>query len=84
MKSNNGYTYRVIFEEDEDGYHAYAPALTGCHTWGKNLQEAKTNIREAIRAYIGSLKKDNEQIPQDNGLETFEAFSLSDFQNAPA
>lgn len=81
MKNGYQYTFRVIFELDEGGYHAYAPALSGCHTWGENLEKAKSNIREAIKAYVESLKKDNEKIPQDTGLETFEAFSPSDFRN---
>ncbi len=44
--------------EDEDGFHVYCPALTGCHSYGDTEEEALKNIREAIEAYLGSLKKD--------------------------
>ena len=26
------YTYRIILEADEGGFHASVPALPGCHT----------------------------------------------------
>lgn len=74
------YTFRVIFESDEDGYHGYVPSLPGCHTWGKNLEEVKENIREAIKAHVGSLVKDGKKVPTDVGFETFEVFSPNDLK----
>ena len=41
--------YTVILEREEgDGYHAFAPALKGCHSQGDTLEEALENIKEAI------------------------------------
>ena len=74
------YTFRVIFESDEGGYHGYVPSLVGCHTWGKTLDEAKENMREAIKSYVGSLAKDRKRIPSDIGFETFEVFSPGDLR----
>ncbi|MBI5327377.1 MAG: type II toxin-antitoxin system HicB family antitoxin [Deltaproteobacteria bacterium] len=38
------YTYRIIIEPDENKtYHAYVPALPGCHTWGKSIETARKN-----------------------------------------
>lgn len=76
------YTFRVIFESDEDGYHGYVPSLPGCHSWGKTLGEVKENIREAIRSHIASLVKDGQEVPTDVGFETFEVFSPNDFQSS--
>lgn len=42
----------VIHKAEEGGYWAEVPALPGCFTQGENLQEIKTNIREAIELYI--------------------------------
>lgn len=84
MKSDKQYSYRVIFEADEDGYHAYVPVLSGCHSWAKTLDEAKRNIREAIKSHISSLVKDNQKVPSDEGLETFETFSSTDFKQIQA
>ena len=56
--------YRVIVEEDEDGMLvAECPALPGCFSQGKNRKEALTNIKDAIKGYLQSLKKHNEPIP---------------------
>lgn len=69
------YTYRIILEEDEGGYHASVPALPGCHTWGKTIDEARIMVRDAIGAYLRSLVADGEKVPTDSGFELFETFS---------
>lgn len=66
------YTYRVIIEADEGGYHAYVPALPGCHTWGKAIEEARAMVRDAITVYLRSVVADGESIPQDAGFGLFE------------
>ena len=67
------YTYRVIVEPDENNtFHAFVPALPGCHTWGETFDEARRNVRDAIDAYLRSLKTDGESIPEDNGVEILE------------
>ena len=67
------YTYRVIVEPDENNtFHAFVPALPGCHTWGETFDEARRNVRDAIDAYLRSLKSDGESIPEDNGVELLE------------
>ena len=80
-KSLKIYTYRVIIEPDENKtYHGYVPALSGCHTWGKTIEEAKKNLKDAISAYVSSLAADGEPIPQDRGLEFFETISEKDIK----
>ncbi len=63
------FTFRVIFEPDEDGYHGYVPSLVGCHTWGKTIEEVQENIREAIKSHVGSLTKDGKKVGTDAGFE---------------
>jgi len=79
MRTSKQYSFRVIFEEDEGGYHVYVPVLAGCHSWGKTLAEAKKNVREAIKSHVASLVKDKQEVPRDEGLETVETFSPADF-----
>lgn len=56
--------YRVLIEQDEDGmFIAEVPSLPGCISQGVTRDEAVTNIREAIQAYIESLRKHNEPVP---------------------
>jgi len=56
-------TYTVVIEPDEGGFHAYVPALPGCHTFGDSIEEARANISEAMELHIESLSADGESIP---------------------
>lgn len=61
------YAYTIILEKEEDGgYHAFCPALPGCHTQGDNFDEAIENIEDAIKLYIESLKAHGESIPEED------------------
>jgi predicted RNase H-like HicB family nuclease len=40
-------TYRVIFQQDEDGkFTATVPELPGCISWGDTRDEALKNVKE--------------------------------------
>ena len=72
MKS---YIFSVVVEEDKfedgrDAYHAYCPALKGCHTWGHTYEEALVNIQEAVEVYVEDLLEAAHAIPVDpeNGV----------------
>jgi predicted RNase H-like HicB family nuclease len=44
---------KVVLEpSDEGGYTVYVPSLPGCISEGDTLEEALTNIREAIDLYL--------------------------------
>jgi len=61
--------YTVILEREEDGgYHAFVPALKGCHSQGDTLEEAISNIQEAAEVYLESLKAEGETPPEENIL----------------
>jgi predicted RNase H-like HicB family nuclease len=69
----SSYTYRIMIEADEDAtYHGYVPALTGCHTWGKTIQETRSRLQDAMKAYIQSLIDDGEPVPEEHGIEALE------------
>jgi predicted RNase H-like HicB family nuclease len=58
--------YTAIFQkEPEGGYTVVVPALPGCVTYGKNIEEASEYAKEAIESYLGSLAKDGETAPVD-------------------
>jgi predicted RNase H-like HicB family nuclease len=80
MKS---YTFRILIEPDENNtYHAWAPGLPGCHTWGDTLQEARQNLKDAIRAYVANLADSNLPIPEEQGFEYYETISESEIRPA--
>ena len=59
----SNYQFTVVIEPDEEGFHAYAPALPGCHTFGMTIDEARANILEAIELHIESMLQDGESVP---------------------
>jgi predicted RNase H-like HicB family nuclease len=43
------YTFTILIEKDEDGiYVGSVPALRGCHTQAKTVEELLLRIKEAI------------------------------------
>ncbi len=68
----NGCQFTVIIEPDEDAYHAYVPALPGCHTFGGSIEETQRNIIEAIALHIESMRADGEPVPVEHELTSFD------------
>ena len=65
--------FRVRVDCDEDGaFVAEVPSLPGCVTQGATRAEALDNIREAIAAYLESLKAHDEPIPPSVDEEVVE------------
>lgn len=59
------YNFPVIIEKDEDGFFvADCLDIAGCHTQGKTLEEAITNIRDAIKLNLKVLKEEKEEFPR--------------------
>lgn len=45
--------YRVLLERDESGsWIAAVPAVSGCHSHGRSLVEARRRIREALALWV--------------------------------
>ncbi len=59
----SNYQFTVIIEPDEDQFHAYVPALPGCHSFGATLDEVRANIAEAIQLHVECMQADGELIP---------------------
>jgi antitoxin HicB len=73
MKS---YSFRTIIEKDGKKYHGSVPALPGCHTYGKTIEETKRNLNEAIEGYLVSCVKHGDTIPTDSGLQSIETVHI--------
>jgi antitoxin HicB len=71
-KPVNEYQFTVIIDrEPEGGYLVSVPALPGCYTEGRTLEEAREMAADAIRAYCASLLKHGEPIPKESLEEQF-------------
>jgi len=51
-----------IFDPEYQGYVAEVPALPGCLSQGKTLDEAVANIRDAIKGYLYVQEKHGQPI----------------------
>jgi len=74
------YTFRIIIEPDgKNAFHGYVPSLRGCHTWGKDIEKTKKNLKEAIKCHVQGLLKDGQKIPkEENSLELVQTFTEKD------
>jgi predicted RNase H-like HicB family nuclease len=57
------YEFTIVIEPDEGGFHAFVPALAGCHSHGATIEEAQANIAKAIELHVESMIDDGEEIP---------------------
>jgi predicted RNase H-like HicB family nuclease len=57
--------------EERDGepaYGAIVPSLPGCVSLGRTIEEALTNVREAIALHLEGLAGRGEDIPDDRAV----------------
>ncbi len=45
----------VVIEQDENRCYAWCPELKGCQSQGGTVEEALSNIREAIELFLETL-----------------------------
>jgi len=59
-------TYSIVVEEEEaGGYFVTVPALPGCFTRGKTVEECRVRAIEAIEVHIAGLQADGEPVPEE-------------------
>lgn len=64
------YSFTVLFEPaEEGGYIVTCPALPGLVTEGDTLEQAREMAKDAVRAYLESLRKDGLPVPPDKEIE---------------
>lgn len=65
-------TFTVLIEKDEDGiFVASVPALKGCYTQAKTMDELLTRIKEAIELCI-EVENDEINLNQFVGVQQIE------------
>ena len=67
----HAYTVLIIpGEPDEGGYWVKVPALPGCVTQGETVEDAPANAKEAVEAYILSLRDQGLSVPEEGANTT--------------
>ena len=72
------YSFEIIIEkeEDDESYLAYSPTLPGYFSNGKTIEEARTNVRDAIRQHVASLLAHGQPVPQNEKLVHVEELTV--------
>lgn len=68
---------RTTVEQDGDAFHAFAPALRGCHVGGRTLDEARQNLYDAINLYLSALIERGLPIPVGCESEVVESQDMT-------
>jgi predicted RNase H-like HicB family nuclease len=63
-------SYNVIIRKEDKDYIAYVPTL-GISDFGKTLESAQKNVKDAIACHIEGLKKSSEEIPTPDSTNYF-------------
>jgi predicted RNase H-like HicB family nuclease len=63
-------TYQVVYERDESGWWvASVRGVSGCHTQGRTVDEARRRIVEALRLFVDDARRarivDDVKLPRD-------------------
>ena len=54
------YHFPILVEQDEDNiYIVSCPVFKGCHSYGKTMEEAMTNIQEVIEMCLEEEKPES-------------------------
>jgi len=72
------FTFEIVVEKEveDEGYSAYSPTLPGRFSNGRTIEEARLNIREAIRQHVDALLAHGQTIPQGEKLVHVEELTL--------
>lgn len=55
--------YAIVIEKAEGNFSAYVPDLPGCVATGATVEEAESQIREAIEFHLDGMREDGVAIP---------------------
>jgi predicted RNase H-like HicB family nuclease len=63
--------YLVIIEEAGANLSAYSPDLPGCVATGRDLDEVRLRMAEAIRFHLDGLREDGLELPEPSARAEF-------------
>jgi predicted RNase H-like HicB family nuclease len=66
-KTKKIFSYQIhLIPEREGGYTVLVPLLPGCLSYGRTVEEATENAREAIGLHLENLAAHKQPIPEGN------------------
>jgi len=67
--------YMVVFEKGAKNWSAFSPDVEGCGSLGDDLDETRSQMREALKAYLDDAFQAGEPLPEARKTQVdFEEF----------
>ncbi len=63
--------YAIVIEKANQNYSAYVPDLPGCVATGSTVEEAESEIGEAIRMHLEGLIEDGQPVPEPSAIADY-------------
>jgi predicted RNase H-like HicB family nuclease len=63
----NKYAIEIFFSEEDKGYIAIVPELSGCSAFGKTEEEALEEIKIAMELWLETAEKEGKKLPKPIG-----------------
>jgi predicted RNase H-like HicB family nuclease len=58
--------YKIILRPDDNGtFIAYVPAIKGCHAWGENPEEARSELNHVFEMIRDEYLEAGQLLPND-------------------
>ena len=71
-KAKKLYAYQIsLVPEQEGGYTVLVPLLPGCVSYGRTIEEATENAKEAIALHLENLAAHKQPIPEGQKAPVF-------------
>lgn len=71
-------TYTIVVEPEEGGgYFVAVPALPGCFTHGRTIEECRERAVEAIEVRIAGWQADGASVPEEVGAPPLLAVTVA-------
>ena len=73
------YTFPVVLEPDEEGWHIYVPALgsMGASTWGYTREDAMKYIGEVLEMIIEEFAEAGKPLPYDDAMAISDGLTVT-------
>ena len=70
-------TTYVVEPEEDGGFFVVVPALPGCFTRGRTIEECRERAVEAIEVHMAGLRADGEPVPEERGIPQLLAVTVA-------
>jgi len=62
------YPFEIFYSDEDEGYIAVVPDLSGCSAFGETEEEALLEVRSAVKSYLSALKAERRPIPAPSSI----------------